>query len=95
MRDEDEDIHKPGELVKEQDVVEAVLDRVVKFWVEVRRFDFHLRYVEEISEGYIWARGPLARSARAERRGTKRYVPAAYAANPCFKLIISPFSPHS
>ena len=35
VRDEDQDIHKPGELVEEQDVVEAVLDCVVKIWVEV------------------------------------------------------------
>ena len=95
MRDEDEDIHKPGELVEEQDVVEAVLNRVVKVWVEVRGFDFHLGYVEEISGGYIWVRRPLAKSARPERLGTKRSVPAAYAANACFKLIVSPFLPHS
>ena len=53
VRDEDEDVHKPGELVEEQDVVEAVLDRVVKFRVEVRGFHLRLGYVEEISGGYI------------------------------------------
>lgn len=36
VRDEDEDVHEPGELVEEQDVVEAVLDRVVEFGVEIR-----------------------------------------------------------
>ena len=95
VRDEDEDVHQPGKLVEQQDVVEAVLDRVVEFRVEIWGFDFHLGYVEEISGGYIWAQRPLAESARAERRGTKASVPAAYAANPCFRLIISPFSPHS
>ena len=60
MRDEDEDVHKPGELVEQQDVVETVLDRVVEFRVEVGGFDFRLGYVEEISGGYIWAQGPSA-----------------------------------
>ena len=95
VRDEDEDVHEPGELVEQQDVVEAVLDRIVELRVEVRGLNFRLGYVEEISGGYICASRPLAESARVERQGTKAFVPAAYAAKPCFRLIISPFSPHS
>ena len=71
VRNEDEDVHEPGELVEEQDVVEAVLDRVVEFRVEVWGFNFRLGYVEEVSGGYIWARRPSAKSARAERRGIR------------------------
>ena len=72
-RDEDEQVHQPGELVEEQDVVEAVLDRVVEVRVEVGGFHFRLGYVEEVSRGYVWVRNRdlLAQPARAERPGRK------------------------
>ena len=54
VRHEDEDVHEPGELVEEEDVVEAVLDGVVEFGVEVGRFNFLLGDVEEIAGGNVW-----------------------------------------
>ncbi len=50
---EDEDVHEPGELVEEEDVVKAVLDGIVEVGVEVGGFDFGLGDVEEVSCRYV------------------------------------------
>lgn len=53
MGQEDEDVHEPGELVEEEDVVKAVLDGIVEVGVEVGGFDFGLGDVEEVSCRYV------------------------------------------
>ena len=69
VRHEDEEVHEPGELVEQEDVVEAVLDGVVEFGVEVGGFDFRLGDVEEVSGGDIWAEKDFSRITTMGRGG--------------------------
>ena len=54
MSNEHQDIHKPGELIEEKNIVKAVLNGIVEFWVKVVGFDFSLADVEKVSRRNIY-----------------------------------------